>query len=393
MSRGLRIGHAAGLPAWVPEPGTFANVSLNLPVDVAPNSSDIRGPFQNWSGARFAPDFSTLGAYVSHGGGHLSPGAQMVQGTFIVDLDTMLWSVRNQPSGLHYEGDELNEYSEYADGSTYPSHTYGGLGYQPTAHGGGPKGSLLRFWHAGAGPEKLRTVHRFDLSQAVGGYSRVIDEMTYASVGNYPQVAWDSIRHGWWVLRYNGNGPLRFVSASDYSITEYAKEYNAGGDGCLTHLPEHDALLSTSYTGSYFDKQLGLHVLRLSDLETSQGWKNVTSQMTGDAPLFKGAGVTWSTLLQKGVHYNGADVSDSDAGYIVRTLDIPADMLNGDWLWTAITLTGVNGATPILGRDAGGNEVSNNGTYTRFVEAPAARCFLYAGSVYKPLQAFRLPGM
>lgn len=393
MGRSLRVGRGA-LPDWVPAPGTFADVGLNTPKDVYSMLTETRGPFANWSSGIRAADSGPYGTYDVQGSGHLAEGTELAQGILSFDPVTRLWSRRCAPSEPHYEDytdPPQNQWGEYSDGSVYPAHTYQSLSYQSTAHGGGTHGSMIRFPAPGVGDGKA--VHRFDLSQASGGVTRVIDDLGLSTT--YSQCAWDSSRNGWWVLGYAGPGPLKFVSAADWSVTSYSGvQFNASYYHQMVYLADHDALISFGASQFAAPQPLSMYVLPLSTLGSGGNFTNCMERMSGDVPTKPGAGGVWSELLQRVVSYQGVEPYDEDLspGYVVRKLAIPADLLTGDWVWTSETLTGADGAIPSYSKD-GNNDPSNNGTFSRFVEFPALRCLLFCGSVFGPTQAWRLTGM
>ena len=54
-----------------------------------------------------ASDFSTLGAYVVYGSGHLAPGSPLFSGVWCFDLDDLKWKGRNVPGMPVVEGGKL----------------------------------------------------------------------------------------------------------------------------------------------------------------------------------------------------------------------------------------------------------------------------------------------
>ena len=380
---GGREGPSA-LPAWVPEPGTFADISLNTMYDVRPEgwpNSDIAGPFLNWSGGVFNPDFSALGALVIHGSGHLASGSPVWAGNWCFDLDNLAWVGRNVPGPLNAYGESTDPASL---GHTYAPHTYDGLVMQPAALGGGPKGSLIRASMAGA-PFGV-PVHRFDLSSAVDAPGRVIDNLGGDS---YPAAALDAGRGGFWYLDAKGTGPLKFVSFSDWSATQYSGvEFGEYGSHNLVYIPAPwDCLLSLGDKGTMGAAVYSMRVCPIVG-DVPQGFSVAT--YSGTPVPDTRAGGCWSTLLERVVCMEGYD---STTVHQITPPD-PGELLSGTWAWSTESLTGVGGAT--VGHAINTNNglpFANNGTWSRFVEAPAARCFLWCQGINKPVQAWRLTGM
>lgn len=378
----------AGAPAWLPPEGHFTNISLNTLASVRPSgwpNSDVAGPFANWSGATLASGFSKLGAYVVHGSGHLTPGSPLWAGVWCFDLDTLKWVGRNIPSQPMLESPSsvlFNNYGEVTSpaaiaGHTYPPHTYDGLAYCPPALGGGVSGSLLRFFYAGSTMQN--SVHKFDLSSPTSPPTRIIDNFPIA--GSYPATAVDEARGGVWVLTGNGHGPLKFLKFSDWSITTFPNvDYNEYGNHSLIYLPApYDCLVGMGNSGSGGVSRSTWICPIVGDVP--QGFTKI--EPTGTAPVDRRSGGVWSTILKCIVSYDAA------GSYKVHRLTPPSPsaLNSGTWTWTSETLIGVAGATPSK------NASANNGAWGRFIEVPAARCFIFCDGVEQPVQAWRLSGM
>jgi hypothetical protein len=376
--------NTTNLPAWVPPEGQFANISLNTLYDVRPPgwpTSDAAGPFANWCGGAYATDFSGLGAYVVHGSGHLSGGQPLWAGVWCFDLDTRSWVGTNVPSQPLLEN--VADYNAYGEstvsetlGHPYPVHTYDSLIYHPAANGGGSQGSLIRVGAAGAS-QWSHPLHRFDLSKGTAAPTRVVNNI---SGGGYPQATRDTTRNGVWYLNANGNAPLTFISFTDWALTNHPKGFNEYGNYSLTYIPEpYDCLVSTGNSGDY-GVNMGVYVCPIVG-GVPQGFVKVnpTGTRVGD----QRAGTCWSTLLNCLVSY------EAGGSFTVHKLTPPApgSLTTGTWTWSSETLNGVSGATPSK------NSVTNNGAWGRFIEVPAARCFIWCDGIRAPVQAWRLTGM
>lgn len=388
-------GTMAGLPSWVPAAGTFANVGTSTLYAARPTgwpTSESAGPYGNWSGAVWAPDFGAQGGYVLHGSGHLPAGNPTWAGVWVWDVATATWMGRNVPANALVEPVALAGYNGYFEstdtatlGHTYPPHTYDGLVYQSAANGGGSDGSLIRNFYAGSGITNARAIHSFDLSSATAAPTRRVDDVTMAGASSsYPMAALDEARGGYWLLTYNGQGPLKFVSFADWSITNYSgKEFNDYGDQHLIYLPPpYDAIVSMGRTDAGAINQS----LRVSQITSDIPGSFISRTPSGTAPVVTGsakAGGVWSTLLSCIVQYTGR------GGYTVHKLTPPApgSLTSGTWTWDSETLTGAGGATPAnRGSD-------DSGSYSRFVEAPEFNCFLWSDGINNIMQAWRLTGM
>lgn len=383
VGRGRSSGPESGsLPDWVPPEGYLANVSLNTMADVRPSgwpSSDIAGPFANWSGGAYAPDFSELGAMVYHGSGHLANQTNPIwAGVWCFDLSTRMWVGRCvPPAPITDEAEKYNEYGESIEeatlGHTYTPHTYDGCIYQPSSLGGGPKGSFIRVSHAGS--TFKQAIHRFDLSKESDPPTRVVDDLNMVS--NYPACDEDYARGGFWALSGTGRGPLKFISFADWSVTAFnGIEYNQYGDHSLIYVPTRDCLVGMGRSGTG-GVNLSIFVSKIID-NIPQQWVQVS--YTGTPPARHSVGGRWSTLLNCIVSY------EADGSYTVHKLHLPDDLINDEWEWTSETLTGLDGAEPSKNSASGRS-------FSRFLEVPKIKSFLWCDSVNGPVQAFRLTGM
>lgn len=393
ITRKINVRDPSTLPAWVPEPGTFANISTNTVFQVRPTgwpTGENAGPFANWSSGVYCPDFGVSGGYAVHGSGHLTTGTPVWAGVWVFDLDSLQWVGRNVPAEplLEYPPGSAyyNSFYESLDADTlghpYAPHTYDGLIYQTTAQGGGTDGSLIRVGIPGAsGTSDLRVVHAFDLSSATAPPTRVVNSLTGT---DYPATAVDEVRGGFWAVGYNMNSGLRFVSFADWSVTAYPSvAANISGDPTMAYVPDRDCLVVLARTNGAFQVIVCPIVGGVP-----QGWTVVAQ--AGTKPTDSRAGLVWSTILECLVSYQGvpAYTSDLTPGYDIYKLPVPANLTTGTWTWAKETLSGAGGAEPIVTRD-GNNAIQNNGAWGRFVEVPSARCFLYAGSINGPVQAWR----
>lgn len=374
-----------GLPSWVPSAGTFANISLNTLAAVRPSgwpSTEPAGPFANWSSGAFASGFGVRGAYVVYGSGHLAQGTPVWAGVWCFDLDTRLWVGRNVPVAPLLEVTaNYNSFGESNQAATlghpYPPHTYDGIVYQSTALGGtAPAGSLLRV--SSAGSPFGTPVHKFNLNSATSAPTRVVDAMGGTS---YPAAALDEARGGFWYLNANGTGPLKFVNMSTWAVTSVGNGYNEYGDHSLTYLPPpYDCLVGMGRSGSG-GVDFAMYVARIV-ANVPQNFVQVS--YSGTPPADRRCGGVWSTLLNCLVSYQAAGSST------VHKLTPPGTgsaLTSGTWAFATETLTGVSGATPSR------NATADNGAWSRFIEVPDLRCFIWCDSVSGPVQAWRLTGM
>lgn len=373
---------------WIPAAGTFANISTNTLYDVRPSgwpTSDIAGPFANWAGGVYAQDFSSLGAYVMHGSGHLTPNTSPFwSGVWCFDLDTRAWVGRNIPAAPLYDARDYNTYGECTEspvvGHLTTPHTYDGLSYQSTANGGSSQGSMLTCFFPGTAFQ--RCAHVYDLSSLTAPPARVVDSIaTGGGSSNYPMSATDEARGGVWLLAYDGIGPLQFIKFSDWSVTQHAGiEYGTYANNSLVYVPAPwDCLIGMGNAGSG-GVEFGIYVCPIV-ANVPQGFTRVYP--SGTPPSDGRCGGQWSTLLQKVVSYQAG------GSYTVHKLTLPApgSLVAGAWGWSSETLTGASGATP------SNCPAATNGAWGRFIEVPTVQSFIWCDGVTQPTQAWRLTGM
>ena len=365
----VSIAAAGGaLPAWVPEPGSIVDISLNSLIDLNPCpanncvwSGTGGGPaeiFKVWCGGAWAAEYSTLGAFLYHGGGHNSYSGNEV---YAFDLDTRRWAIHGTPSP--YTETDADSNGEYPDGAPFPPHTYSGVAYMPPAWGGGTKGSYLRFGFAGAAVSQW--IHRMDL--ATGSWSRFAD-LTALGGSSYRSVVRDDSREGWWIVPAQGN--VLFVSKTG-AVTSYggAAYVNSGAENVACYVANRDLLVN-------FDRSSGgTQQIKYADASNlAAGWFSANGASL-NAPVNYTRGFEYSSILDCIVSYHG------EGGNVVKKLPIPT-VLTDDWTWQDETLSGA--ASYLSGNP--------NGHWRRFVEVPAARCFMWAESANGPVQAFRMMG-
>jgi hypothetical protein len=224
----------AAVPAWVPPAGYFADVPMtNFPQEVTPaifagQAKPMQAPFSHWGGSAVLRDVSPLGAQVYYSAGHeTSANSLNLQQTLICDFSTLRWTVANLPVA----GNTLGSFKDgiAPDGTPYCPHTYLGLQEMPKAWGGGPLGSLVSFFWAGAGfPHKINLM---DVSKPTLGYSQLattqpgnddpskIRFLQGAQGGAYPVTVIDEAREGWWVA-VNGQAQFTLFVSKTGRITQ-----------------------------------------------------------------------------------------------------------------------------------------------------------------------------
>lgn len=388
-----RGANVSAYPAWRPAEGTFADIGTSTLATAKPTgwpTGDNGGPFANWSGGVWAPWWGDQGGYIIHGSGHLSAGAPLWAGVWVWDVANATWVGRCVPSQPLVEGSGtppsgFNDYLESTVtetlGHTYAPHTYDGLVALPPTEGY-PQGRLARVCMPGSGVTGSRSVHTFDLSSATATPERVMSTMN-GITNSYPQTAYDAARNGIWTLSYNGAGGVGFIDVATWTETHWSTiNYGTYANNNMIHVPASEpngdylVCIGSYGTGG---SQMGVVVSKIVDNAPTAF---VRPTQSGTPPGDYRCGGVWCTDL-------GCIVSYTAAGsYTVHKLTPPAgDPTAGTWTWTSETLTGADGAVPAEPASA-----PDNGAWSRFVYAREIGCFLWADSIAKVTQAWRLTG-
>lgn len=372
---------SVGLPAWVPEPGTFADISLNTPADIDPcpagscvysRVSGQAAAFNAWTSGAHAPELGALGSYVCWGGGHQSYDGNVV---FRCDLDTRLWSMLGSPSLYSQASNPVDANGAFPDGNPAPPHTYHTLGILPSSAGGGDNGSLIQATLPGLdedGNGRMSRWWKFDF--ATGAWSQFIDSSSIAagSLTNKTMVQ-EPGGHCWWF----GGGYLTSIARVTLAggITNYSIELNTGGVFCGGVVP---APRIAVLHGNFGTQQTWL--FDLAAIEAGGTTASATKQVTpsGTAGVSDGS-LTWCPDV------GGFACFDANNPATVRWLKPSnvADPWNSTWAWSAETFTAAGGASA---------RTQTNGAHGRFAWVPAIKCFLWAAQRGFAMQAYRPAG-
>ena len=405
---------AAGtLPSFVPPPGTFAEFTLNAPFDARPPTlptvQDIARIFANWNSAAMISDYSQRGGIAYHGGGEHQMGATDSCGVMMLNLETRLYEFRCRASqkylqsfGKPTDPHPTNDFGEHADGSPGAPHTYNQACEFPAAWGGGPRGSFLRCGGtAGGSTSKAASnahncAHRFDLSHAVGGASRLTGSMRYGLEvdwgGNYAAACIDTKREGWWAkMGSHAPTPLAFVSKK----------------GVVTYSPNAFTTIYPylhHFSNDGQDVLLFLYVFNLVEymslIDLASGWSPVTRLPAGTPPALGPAakptatyasniGPKWSTLMKCFV---GLDYSLPTPTLCFLTPSNPADVMASKWTWTSEVVKSHDGS-PLVPNNRVTDIASGNGVWGKLIECPSLRSLVWTRNATAKGQLIRPRGM
>jgi hypothetical protein len=172
----------AGIPPWVPAPGTVADISLNTLFDVKGTITNSIAITRTWSGVAYAPWWGAYGTLVGGGGGH-SDGNQ----NFLMqyDIQSRLFSIL-KPSCPVFHADADNYVADVTTGWMFGDTVGGSLqvgepftghfyAYQialpPSALAGAPNGWLFtpgRTSMAEGAQRATKQSHKFALGMGAG---------------------------------------------------------------------------------------------------------------------------------------------------------------------------------------------------------------------------------
>lgn len=373
-----QAGGGGGLPSWVPAPGTFANVSLNRPVDVHPcpagncpyiGSSGLNAAFNLWTSGAIAPELGALGSYVCWGGGHAGGSGNNV---FRWDISGRLWSSMGAPS--LYGDSNVDTNGALPDGKPAAPHTYQTLGIRPSASGGGTYGSLISAGLPACdinGNGRFARWWQFNLNGAT--WSHFIDSSGIPA-GALTQKCMVQEPNGnmWWFG--GGDVNIRRVSLSG-AITAYSVNINSD-----------NYIVGGVIPGS---RIIALHGILGSVQTRLYNLPNIEAGQTGSS-----AAKTISTTGTPGQADGSLEWVPEVGGFASIVWNSPStirwlkpsnvnDPWNSTWAWSSESFTGAGGATAAA---------CQNGAHGRLKWVPAVKCLLWAPNVTNYMQAYRPAG-
>jgi len=446
----IQVVTRSSLPSWVPQPGRFAEFTLNTMNDARPvNYTD--SILANWCGAAYIRDYSANGGIAYHGGGEHSNWPDR-GGVVVLDLSTRRYEWVCAPANTSHVGaasagvgSPVGGYGEYLDdGSPQSKHTYNGLCEMPAAWGGGPRGSLIRAPHTGgltnAAPPFGSTsdpfttqgyagTWRFDLSK--GSHSvrnPAIFNMTAGQYFNhdpgtpgYKSVAnsgvgscMDEIRQGFWTGEAfpNGSGWC-FVTKAGIIYRTLSPGTPPGGLGRGFFQPYHFAdtdelICFTDWNGPriYVGKPVGNPPTGFSS------WANAAIRFSPSSienefncVAFDYHGPKWSSILGCFVCIQPYNSNPPPTGIglaqpsltVVSVFKItppPAGQRQtGTWVITKESLTSADGSVMRLDSARNPDSANQNGSYGKLLEAPRLRSLVWTRNASDKGQLLRLTGM
>lgn len=364
------------LSAWVPAPGTFADVSLNKPSDVNPcpaegcaysGTEGQAGVFVDWTSGVFAPELGALGSYVCWGGGHKGYAGNEV---YRWDVESRMWMRMGNPSSYSDAPGNIAADGSFPDGKPAAPHTYHTLGIRASAFGGGANGSLIQATLPACdqlGNGRSGAWWQFDFAKAA--WSKFIDSssispgtLTFKTMVQEPDGSF------WWL----GGGYVPQIARITQTglITKYPVSINTGNYFSGGVFGSRIIALNGD-----FGSGTQLRLLNLAEVEAGGSDATVwrIPRVTG-LPADGANGLRWCPDLQRFAAMSG------DSPNKIYWLKPPADAWSGTWVWSSETLVPARGAAP---------RTLVNGSHGRFVWCAPIKCFLWASGANNAMQAYR----
>lgn len=336
-SGGVIAAGRSYFPSWVPAAGRLKSIHLNALSSINPcpsntcwysGSSKQNGPWVNWNGGVFAPDFSAYGAMVYWGGGH---GGYDGTEYNIFDLTTRQWSRVGEQMP---EGVTVSDWYDYQVNGSYvvPSlHTYCHPVYISPSQGGGSKGSWMSGYNVGGTGSNVQP-HAVDLSTGISTRFTSNKQDIYLAAGPYGGAFVDTNRNVVWLMPgQDSNQNAKINLNNEIKTVELVSSFwNPGYYFNPVFVPEKDMVIAiwcgygeTNIQLAGFDLSSGTPV-RFS---IAQGSARTAAHGTG-------LGMDWCPHTGKFYAYEGF------GDYSLHVLTPPSDWKTGTWTWSSENMAG-----------------------------------------------------
>lgn len=368
---------------YVPAPGQLKSVHLNdlaalnaCPGDACwySENSKQNGPWAQWTGAVFAPDYSTYGAMVYWGGGH---GGYDGTEFYIFDLTTQKWSRLGGTPATDFIESVAAPWCDYIDPATGDpvapaSHTYNMPVYLGPSYGGGAKGSWClpcNNWGPNSqGVSGAYQPHAVDLQ--TGRWSRLTNNVyaPYVPSSFYGACFVDTKRNRLWGMAGVDTNAHCYIdlTAASKTITPYSAVYTSGYNyASATYVEAKDVMVAL-----WVDGNKNAH-LAIYDLATGLlgAPVNPANYQTVSIGTGSGVGFEWCPDTGKFYCYEGQGVT-----YInVLTPPASGDWINGAWSWSKEYM---GGETPVNILTV--SATSGQQTFSKFRYNSKLKCFMWS---------------
>lgn len=358
-----------GRSHWVPDPGQLKSVHLNSLSSLNPcptatcwysESHKQNGPWANWNGAVFAPEYSQYGAMVFWGGGH---GGYSGTEYYIFDLSTRQWSRIGEQIP---EGFTVSDWYDYQVNGSYvvPAlHTYCHPIYISPSQGGGVKGSWLMGYNVG-GPGSNIQPHAVDLATGVSTRFTSNKQEIYLANGPYGGAFVDTNRNVAWLLPgHNSDQNAKINLASTPKTVELVSSFwNPGYYFNPVFVQAKDVMIAAWLDGS---------TIMINGYSLATGTPVAFTVTQGSTRTKNTAtnGLGFDYCQHTGKFYAYEGYGDTT----IHVLTPPDNWTSGTWTWATETM---GGEAPIDLLEVGGS--SGQQPFSKWKYNPSLKCFMWS---------------
>lgn len=374
-----------------PSPGLLKSVHTNNLTDVQlcptgdcwfsyNSASGVDGPWINWCGAAFADGYSTLGAMLYQGGGHLNYEGSEVYG---FDLDICKWFVKGSNPSTNVKTLLSSDWCDYPHNGghwTPATHTYGNTLYVPPAYENNSKGTWVipnigfsedgiqghQMPHAIGlveGIEKRFTTNAINLSNSDGYGCSFVD----TSRG----IAW--ITSG---TNSNTHGRIDLnVAPGSRTITQVNSFYSGGWYNTTRYIQSKDIAVSL-----YCDYASTIVRIKILDLATGTPVNIDTAGVQSTVKNMAREGFGFDYCPDTGKFY----LYDGYGSSTLHVLTPPMDWKSAEeWTWSTEIMGGE--ATVDLQGEKYTAGISGAQPFNKWKYNPALKCFMWSqGTISRP---------
>jgi len=376
-------GGASDIMTVRPAPGVLKSVHLNdlTSVNACPGNgcwytgtTGQNGPWMNWNGAVFAPEYSTHGAMLYWGGGH---GGYDGGELYLFDLSTRQWLCLGSNPPFDFLPSLDATWVDFLWNDSYivpATHTYGGVLYIKPSLEGNAKGSWL-LPNIGFGPlspglpQGHQMPHSMDLVTGVMKRATT-NTLNLAGSNGYGGSFVDTTRNIAW---YTGGTDSTDVGRIDLNVAPASRtitrvtSFTTGGWYCTTrYVPSKD--IAVSLWCDY-----GQTTVRLRMLDLSSGTPVDMATPPIDAHTMRGSGFGFDYCPDTGKFY----CYEGYGSTTVHVLTPPANWHSTATAWTWSTET-MAGEVPIAMTEIYPASQGGDAPYSKWTYNPIVKCFMWS---------------
>ena len=360
-------------PSWLPLHGEMRSIHANAlsSVNVCPpnncwfsESLKQNGPWTNWTGAVFAPDYSKYGAMVFWGGGH---GGYSGTEYTIFDLETRLWSVigAQVPQEAFDLADSVWFDIDVAGSLITPAvHTYNHPVYVPPAFGGGVKGSWLLTYNVEGGARAGIAPHAVNLSTGVSSRYTANAISPYYANGPYGGSFVDTKRNIVWLWPGHSSNATAKINLNNVprTVEEVSGVRTPGYYFNPVYVEAADMVVAVWGDGptiktTAYDLASGTPVRFDFEQNEQRAWTH------------NGSGFGFDYCVHTGKFY----LYEGYGATTIHVLTPPEDWKTGTWVWST---ENIGGEAPVDYQENGGSQGQQ--PFNKWRYNPRLRVFMWS---------------